>query len=330
MYQSGAKLVCESCAKAAGASEGGRMTPAVDPTVCSECGLDNGTSSLPAVADLPFCEACRQTLYEREFPDWLKLGLVGLALILAFAFVHGVPYFRIGWALPQCERLINAKHPERAIPNLITVAKAAPNCEKCLLLLAKAYLLAGNPMAGMQVALSHNHGRFKTTDLFLEVDALGGRANRALKLIQEANGLAPQDKSVEALAKLREARQLYPQFRNWPVIFAEFEMSAAFDAKDYDRLLAMSENFWQQQPDATSAGILALSLACKYAVTGDDKYRTAAEEMLTKGNNLAVTEQAKKEFADYTERTRYRLRTREILSKKEYYLRFPKPKEEHP
>ena len=57
-----------------------------DPTVCVNCGKDNGDSELPKLAGLPACEQCITFFRNRPYPMWIKAAMIGLAAIVIFSF----------------------------------------------------------------------------------------------------------------------------------------------------------------------------------------------------------------------------------------------------
>ena len=64
-------------------------------------------------------------------------------------------------------------------------------------------------------------------------------------------------------------------------------------------------------------------MACKYAATGDPAYRQQSEEMLAKAKQMSADDQeALASLAEFEERNRYRLESREIITKAEYDRRF--------
>lgn len=120
------------------------LSAAVDPTICAHCQADYGQTELPRVADLGFCEACRQIVYNRPFPGWLKLSFAGLLVLLAGALVRGAPYIRAARDLYRAEGLADQNQYAEAMPLLEGALKVAPGSEKAILLAAKTYLLGGS------------------------------------------------------------------------------------------------------------------------------------------------------------------------------------------
>jgi tetratricopeptide (TPR) repeat protein len=128
-----------------------------------------------------------------------------------------------------------------------------------------------------------------------------------------------EDRSAEALERFRKCSHLPPDF---PVreLTWQAEMGVAFDAKDYDTFLSKAREFQKAHPQKEmSAAMVASALACKYAETGDETFQREC---------LALLDQAQKwpsddADTDYRQRILHRLRTREIIDRKEFQRRFP-------
>lgn len=316
-------LQCETCARAQQGLKGQvQVLAAIDPTVCTHCHTDYGQTELPRVGELPFCDTCREiVLYNRPFPPWLKLSFAGLLMLLAVALVNGAPYFRAARDLYRTERLLDKKQYAAAMPLLEGVLKIAPASEKALLLASKTYMLGGEPLKAEQVLKRKD--RYKESPLASEVGAMFQRVNKAFEKLGEARKAAAANRSAEGVALIREAEKLYPEWPQWPDVAAGLEGAAGFESKDYDRFVAFSEENWKRHPqDSIIIATVASALACKYAVTGDPAFRARAEEMLEKARAQAASPKEKSAYDEYSERIRYRLRTREIIDIPEYNRRF--------
>jgi hypothetical protein len=159
---------------------------AVDPTICANCGGDNGSAEFPRLAGVPICERCARQLRERPFPRWLKLSFVGLVGLLAASLLHGRPYFEAGRQLVRAERLVEAQQYAPASRLLTQVLKVAPNSEKVILLKLKAELLAGHYGDASALAELHKGRTFKGP-LLGEINQSFERAGRAMAKAQEAS-----------------------------------------------------------------------------------------------------------------------------------------------
>ncbi|HTC92213.1 MAG TPA: tetratricopeptide repeat protein [Terriglobales bacterium] len=320
-------VYCEACAnkrfdemKAAGKVP--RVTTITDPTICAKCGLDSGNSELSLTAGLPFCMPCSQAVMERPFPTWLKGSLAFVFALLLVALWHGRPYFKAGKSLARGERLLEQQRYAEAIPYLQPVVQSAPECEKCILLLAKAQLLTGDVEAAQKTFGGRT--QFEKNDLSDEVLQIWDRAVRAVDTAGEASKLSDQKKDEEAAAKMNQAATLYPEMKGLSITAEYYDAAVAFDHKDYNRFEQIAETAWKQQPDSAGAvAMLASAVACQYAITGDSSYRRRAEELLERARVLAQSSpNDQKNYQEYVERIRYRLQSREIIDKDEYDRRF--------
>ncbi len=325
------KVYCPRCAArlvelARQKSERVEVVTLIDPTVCYRCKADNGSQHLPLIGNLPYCAKCADALYHYPFPSWLKLSLAGLLVFLVAALVHATPFFNAGKNLFLGERLVAGRQYRQAIPQLQATLTIAPDCEKAVLLLAKAQLLSGDPGGASKVAAGHRQGRFKEGALASEVKRIFDRTGKAFAKAEEARKLGEQRKWDEAARVMRQAAELYPEFTSLAVSAESLEGSAAFERKDYDRFLAVAEKASKEHSDSPQfAAMLASALACKYAVTGNEEYRKRAEAMLGKARDLATPlspTEPKADLAGWEERTRYRLKSREIIEPEEYDRRF--------
>lgn len=294
-----------------------------DPTICVSCGADNGGTEFPQVAGLHWCPTCMTALYRRPFPAWLKLALAALLVLLGFSLVYGAKYFRAGSFLFKGERLIKQRRFAEAIPHLQEVVEIAPDCEKCILLLAKAQFLSGRFVEAWNQLEKHRGGTFEESPLTADVSNISDRVSQALDKAEQARRLADEHKWEEATEAIREAARLYPELTEFTDSVNLFQASAAFERKDYDAFLQIAETAWQRQPDsAWYAAQLASALACKYAVTNDPVFRSRSEEMLEKSRLLETSPQEKKYLEEYEERIRHRLQSRVIIDKEEYDRRY--------
>jgi len=321
------KTLCEPCAEKElsqlqAAQQTTRVARGVDPTICTQCKADFGSTPLPLIGALPFCNACSQALYNRPFPEWLKSSLAGLFLLLAVALWHGIPYFKAGRSLVLGERAIEHHDYRRATPYLEQVLQVSPSSQKAVLLAAKAYVLSGD-IAGAQKTLDRRK-QYEDDDLFKEVNGIWTRAANAIEKGAQAAKLSEQEKDEEAAELMQEAANEYPESPDLALAATMYNGFAAFDRKDYDRFLALSRRALQTKPDDPGlVGTVASALACKYAVSGDNQFRTEAEQLLERARILSQgSPELKSRYLEYSERIRYRLDSREILTKKEYDKRF--------
>ena len=294
-----------------------------DPTICFNCGADNGSTEYSQVAGLHCCPTCMAALYNRPFPGWLRLALATLLILLGVSLVHGAKYFRAGSSLVKSERLIEQQKFTEAIPHLQKVVGVAPDCEKCILLLAKAQFLTGMFAEAWSEIEKHNGGNFEESALTREVSKIADRVSQAVDKVEEAGQMAAEEKWEEAAQTMREAARQYPESVELDDAVSSYEIAAAFERKDYDAFLRIAEAGWERRPDSfLHAGQLASALACKFAVSNDPAFRSRSEELLEKSRQLAATPDEKQFLQEYEERIQHRLRTRVIIDTEEYNRRF--------
>jgi tetratricopeptide repeat protein len=331
-YNMNGKTYCEPCVWKASkeAKEAGLPADYValeDNSICGRCGAYSGdTADHPIVGKLPLCPNCAPQVSNWPYPAWMKASLAALLLLLLVALVHGRRYFHAGRTMYVGERLVDEKHYEQALPYLTETLKIAPESDKAVLLTAKAALAIGDVSTADKAIQAHSGGHFSDADNqdFQAVKQTWDRAMRAFEKVDQAEKLELQDgHAAEAARLMHEAASIYPEARGLAILAETYDEGTAFEAKDYDKFLAIAEKQWQQQPSPGTAAAFASALACKYAATGDLKYRQQSEEMLEKSHQTIGTDpDGQKAFQEYAERIRYRLDTRQIISKTEYDRRF--------
>ena len=145
---------------------------------------------------------------------------------------------------------------------------------------------------------------------------------RALARYFRALMLAGQERSAEAIPLLKEALAIKPGEPAFETALLQAEAGAAYERKDYDRFLEVEQMVAKKQPDDPISALgVASAHACKYAATGDEAAKDLAESEIESASKMNGAEGP--EFAEYLDRIRYRLETREIISRNEYVRRFP-------
>jgi tetratricopeptide (TPR) repeat protein len=260
------------------------------------------------------------------YPQWLKLSLAGLCLLLFFALLHGRKYFEAGKNLYRGEQLVEKGQYARALTCLKQTLQIAPGSDKGALLTAKAALLSGDVQTAAKALNGHDDGKFENANEpeFVEVETLWNHATLALTKLEQAQNLEKGDgHEIEAASLVHEAANLYPQLPQIQTAVNYYDGGAAFSRKDYDGFLQITEKQWNETPTALSAAGLASALACKYAVTQNIAYRRRSEEMLGKAKELAMNDkEVMQALPEWEERILYRLNSRQIITKTEYDRRF--------
>jgi tetratricopeptide (TPR) repeat protein len=333
-YTMGGKNYCEPCVwkaarEAREAGQPGEYTPLQDNSICQRCGSYSGDNAdHPIVGNLALCSTCAATISNWPYPQWLKVSLAVLLLLLVVALVHGRRYFHAGRTMYIGERLVEEQQYEQALPYLKETLKIAPESDKAVLLTAKAALEIGDMDTADKAIQGHSGGHFDDADDhdFQEVKAMWDRATAAFEKAAEAAELEQQEGHAAEAAQLKhQAAELYPQGRGLAGLAETFDEGSAFEAKDYNRYLSIAQKAWEQYPSASTAAAYSSALACKYAVAGDPSYRQQSEWMLEVARQKTGSDASQmKAFQEYADRIRHRLESRQIITKAEYDRKFRK------
>ncbi len=323
---------CETCVQKASqeAKQRGQLSsyvPLINKSICARCNTYIGSSSdAVQIGNLRFCAACGPLIKDWDYPQWLKVSLAALLLLLVVALAHGRRYFHAGREMYVGERLVKQGRYTQALPHLKETLRTAPQSDKAALLAAKAALLIGDVDTADKALHGHNGGYFENANKpeFKEVNDLWTRATNALEKAEQASKLAQQDgKEIEAAQLMHAAAAGYPELPSLAFAAEVYDAGAAFARKDYDTFVVIGKKQWAEHPAPGTAASLASALACKYAVTGDATYRKQSEEMLAKAQQMAQgNAEDRKGLEEYFPRIRYRLDHREIITRTEYDRRF--------
>lgn len=334
-YELNGKVYCGPCVQAAAqrAKDAGQpvsVTRFVDKSICPRCNTYIGEGGGVAAGPVRLCLPCSELVQNWPYPQWLKLSLAGLLLLLVFALAHGRQYFQAGKNLYRGELLVEGGKYAEALPYLKNTMKIAPDSDKGALLTAKAALLSGDVYTAHLVLTGHEGGHFQNGDTpeFREVDALWKRATSALDEIDKAQKLSAEDgKEEEAARLIHHAATTYPELPHMNLLLDQFDAGVDFANKDYDGFLALADKTWKALQVTGTAAMLASALACKYAETGDPSFRQRSEDMLAKARELSNNDKQNVDYlAEFEPRIRYRLESRKIITKTEYDKQFRRGK----
>ena len=75
------------------------MREQLDPTICAECGQDNGVLDLPQIVGVPICDECGEKLRRFRYPEWVKVAMGVVLALTVVSFVRSAPYYRghVAW-----------------------------------------------------------------------------------------------------------------------------------------------------------------------------------------------------------------------------------------
>jgi tetratricopeptide (TPR) repeat protein len=249
-----------------------------------------------------------------------------LSLALVFAIYHALPYFKAGRDYYRAEKLYKQGRYPDAIKGFESALKSGQDAKEIRLRLALAYLKDGQPTQAWPVVKDRS---FDESAEFREMQGYFDRFDKAYAKIEEAHKLTDDNHSADAAKLLHEAKTIYPELQGLDEGLEDLAVSDAYERKDYDEFVRLSELRYKHYPSSGNAAGLASALACRYAIGGDPTVRAQVEDMLRTAQSMIKTDEEKKSFEEYEPRIRYRLDKREIIDKKQYDRRFrsEQPKE---
>jgi hypothetical protein len=274
---------CESCAQSrlketgAQAVKQGDIIKMIDPSICTRCNTDYGSSTLSVVGGgIPVCHTCEMQMRNYPFPAWIKSTLLVLLIIAAMVFVRNLRFF---------SGYINMIHGARAMES------SRPTEAAAYFMRASEYI--------------PEHKELQATSQYI----------KGISLMSE-------DRSTEALVCLQKASSVFASNEGFQQMLTSAEIGASYDNKDYDGFAAKAKAYaHKKSADSTAAAQYASALACQYAVSGDPKLKQAALQELKHAESLTKPDDPV--FQEYQQRILFRLETRQILNRKQFYQQYP-------
>lgn len=108
MFDIHGRTLCQACGKQflGGREEDARGVAQryVDPTVCVNCGADNGTMPHETLAQLPTCARCIAFYRNRPFPAWVKAALAATLLLVGVSLAWNWRFFQAHFELKAALR----------------------------------------------------------------------------------------------------------------------------------------------------------------------------------------------------------------------------------
>ncbi len=291
MLRAFGRTLCAQCAEGEASDRKLKKVPKgsvrqlIDPTICVKCGRDNGDADLPLLG------------------GGVEPRPRG-----------GIP------VCPDCEKAArNVRYPA-----WLKISLAA------LLAFAALSCLMNLRFFRGYAALKNGVRKAQARD-FPAAVALLDAASRDIPESKDISSLASyvrgthlliQDKSAEALLHLRAAAEVMTGDESLKGLILVAEVGAAFDNKDYDLMLEKSRAIMEKDlKDSSAAAGVASALACKWAVTGERRFRIESLDFLERARTLDAGRDPS--FREYEARILYRLDSRQIISREEYAQKFP-------
>ena len=130
-----------------------------------------------------------------------------------------------------------------------------------------------------------------------------------------------EDKCQEALDCFLACSGKIPPDINIDRFIKIARSGAAFNSKDYDSFLTLALEYQKENPQNSMAiGGVASAYACKYVVTGDERFKQQSLSHLKHAEKVAID---KEEYKEYSQRILYRLHNSEILTADQFYEKYP-------
>ena len=130
--------------------------------------------------------------------------------------------------------------------------------------------------------------------------------------------------SQKALTLFMSYKSYYPDDTYVDMLIPLAEASVAFDVKDYQKSYSINKKYYESYPESADAilGRMA-SAACLYATTQKQQYKDETNEMFQAALSLEMSEEGRERVRELIQRMKHRMFSREIITEKEYFERFP-------
>ena len=281
-----------------------------------------GVASESRIGAVPVCPRCEPVARRRPIPGWLLgSGLLLGALLVADLF-WGARHWEPARDYVLASRAAASGDWHHAASLLAGVLDRAPGSEPALLLKIKADLWSGDPESAFRYI--EMFGDRKTKDpLLADINEKLARVEHAMQKAAEGRSLAESNQDEAALAAFTEAAESYPEVEGLKTARDVAEANLAFERHDYASFTAKARRLHEAHPEDPGLQMMfASGLAAQYAASGDESFMVSAHRELEQALAAAGSQpNPEPELADYAERIRHRLATKEILTKEEYERR---------
>jgi hypothetical protein len=291
---------------------------------CETCGREAPSSDVFVVGKKPACRSCVETaLGQAEYTREAVRPYPDPTVCIECRTDYGHVELGLLAGLPVCDACAR-KYRQRPFPMWVKIGFAA--------VLALAAISAVRNLRFIQGYIEYKQAdrAFDAGDFDTAAEQMAAAADH----VPEAEALRAdaeyfrgiqlhlQDKDEEAVRVLKACRDRYGGGKGLDYWLLAAEGSLAFDAHDYEAFYQKAQEQARLEPDSIDAMAgLASATACKYAATGDEKFKRQAEELLAKVRSKIDKPDPRDEA--FFRRMQHRLQTREIITREEYDRRFP-------
>ncbi len=292
---------------------------------CAACQANVPMSEAFSIAERSLCMTCADQFVKERGKGGMKRGeisrLVDPTICVHCSADGGQEEWPTVANLPACTKCENFIR-NRPYPGWLKISFVV---FMCVAVAAFVYNMRFFLAYVEIVQANHALKEGRIQDVIKHYAAAGDRMPEVPELaIYKAQQLASEDKDDEATAIIRKWQgKMPPHLReSFHEVELNVQMSQAFDRHDYDAFLDLAQQLVRSHPDDSSyLASVASAYACKYAKTGDAKFRDEAKQTLDQAREHAGNQMD--EFKEYESRILYRLQTREIITEKQFHEKFP-------
>jgi hypothetical protein len=294
---------------------------------CSHCGKTFSLNDIFIVADSRLCTDCAEEFHKghKDIPIQEFKRQQDKTVCVNCHKDNGTAEFSLMAGQPVCEEC-KAFFKNRPYPQWIKLAMAG------LAAIVVFSFILNWRFVGAYIDLRNVKTAVRIGDLEKGSKLLHSAAAKvpevkwlaAMATFYDGVQLLKEDKSAEAMKLFNSCKADLPSKYSLDELIQSAEAGIAYDNKDYDKFLELSIQRQDKMPDDPFAvAQVASAYACKYAVTGDEQFKQQSLDLLKKAKTLSEQKGNLKDFAEYEDRILYRIETREIISRKEFFQKFP-------
>ena len=307
------RAVCPACVDDLVESGGSQLERAGllkldDPTICSQCGMDNGTDSLPTFVGRPLCPGCLGQRTRRPLP--ILVGLISAAslAIVGLAAVSAIPLQRPAVLVIEAEKSMDEGRTEDAVKKLRKALELDKSFGRARLLLVKALLLSDELQ---QAKVEMDRMQAPKGALGREVLKTAERVKKAMLNYNIAIE-AYRNGRMDAAAEFIElARQGFPESRQVAAGYLLIRGLLAFDRGELRDYVESHDLLRRMLPKDLEAQLAsALSAAGRYALDGKEGDKKLAREILKGAGELIKTEKEQDLAREVRQEVLYRFTAR--------------------
>ena len=128
MLSASGRTLCPTCGAQFVQEHGGsnRLSRQVDPTVCVNCGADNGDTPHATLMKLPTCAKCTDFYRNRPFPGWVKASFAAVMALVLVSLAWNWRFFQAHFEIKAAIVALSKDNFQAASQNALAAAAHAP------------------------------------------------------------------------------------------------------------------------------------------------------------------------------------------------------------